>query len=157
METHHGDQSLRIGAHVDQDDPLAHAASRSADVVQFFLGDPQGWKGPVIPDSADALRDSLTVRTVSYSCHDIADDGDGFKFRQGRHRLRGRFALRYCGGGDLGRCASSLWAALKAGVDELALQQGPDPSAWRVARAPSCASLLGLRRPSPLSPRGHRP
>lgn len=44
---------------------------------------------------ADALRDSLTVRTVSYSCHDIADDGDGFKFRQGRHRLRGRFALRF--------------------------------------------------------------
>jgi deoxyribonuclease IV len=58
MERHHGDRSLRIGAHVDQDDPLAHAASRSADVVQFFLGDPQGWKGPVIPDSADALRES---------------------------------------------------------------------------------------------------
>ncbi|GAA1257672.1 deoxyribonuclease IV [Sphaerisporangium rubeum] len=49
---------VRIGAHVDQDDPLAHAAARDAEVVQFFLGDPQGWKGPVIPASADALRAS---------------------------------------------------------------------------------------------------
>jgi deoxyribonuclease-4 len=50
---------VRIGAHVDQDDPLAHAATRDAEVVQFFLGDPQGWKGPVIPAAAaDALKAS---------------------------------------------------------------------------------------------------
>ncbi|MEV7966052.1 deoxyribonuclease IV [Sphaerisporangium sp. NPDC088356] len=49
---------VRIGAHVDQDDPLAHATARKAEVVQFFLGDPQGWKGPVIPASADVLRAS---------------------------------------------------------------------------------------------------
>ena len=36
----------KIGAHVDQDDPLAEAAAREADLVQFFLGDPQGWKAP---------------------------------------------------------------------------------------------------------------
>ncbi|WP_283139503.1 deoxyribonuclease IV [Rhizohabitans arisaemae] len=47
---------VRIGAHVDQDDPLAHAAARGADVVQFFLGDPQGWKGPVLPEDAEALK-----------------------------------------------------------------------------------------------------
>ncbi|MEU7000341.1 deoxyribonuclease IV [Nonomuraea sp. NPDC046570] len=41
---------VRIGAHVDQDDPAAHAAAREAEIVQFFLGDPQGWKGPVAPD-----------------------------------------------------------------------------------------------------------
>ncbi|MCW2779072.1 MAG: apurinic endonuclease Apn1 [Frankiales bacterium] len=41
---------LRIGAHVDQTDPLAEAAARGADLVQFFLGDPQGWKAPVVPD-----------------------------------------------------------------------------------------------------------
>jgi deoxyribonuclease IV len=40
--------SLRIGAHVDQTDPIAEAAARSADLVQFFLGDPQGWKGPKV-------------------------------------------------------------------------------------------------------------
>ncbi len=43
---------IRIGAHVGQDDPLAEAAARSADLVQFFLGDPQGWKAPVVPDVA---------------------------------------------------------------------------------------------------------
>ncbi len=50
---------------------------------------------------ADALRDSLTVRTVSYSCHDLIDDGEGRKLRQGRHRMRGRSALRF--GQDRGR------------------------------------------------------
>ena len=38
--------SAVIGAHVDQTDPIAAARERSADVAQFFLGDPQGWKGP---------------------------------------------------------------------------------------------------------------
>ncbi|MGQ0466073.1 MAG: deoxyribonuclease IV [Sporichthyaceae bacterium] len=37
---------MLIGAHVDQADPIAEAKARSADLVQFFLGDPQGWKGP---------------------------------------------------------------------------------------------------------------
>ncbi len=41
---------MKIGAHVDQTDPLAEAAARGADLVQFFLGDPQGWKAPVVPD-----------------------------------------------------------------------------------------------------------
>ena len=49
---------VRIGAHVDQDDPLAHAKARNAEVVQFFLGDPQGWKGPVLPATADDLKAS---------------------------------------------------------------------------------------------------
>jgi deoxyribonuclease-4 len=35
-----------IGAHVDSGDPLAAAATVKADVVQFFLADPQGWKAP---------------------------------------------------------------------------------------------------------------
>jgi deoxyribonuclease-4 len=39
---------LRIGAHVDQTDPIAEARSREADLVQIFLGDPQGWKGPKV-------------------------------------------------------------------------------------------------------------
>lgn len=49
---------LRIGAHVGQDDPLGHAVALDADVVQFFLGDPQDWKGPVLPTNADTLRES---------------------------------------------------------------------------------------------------
>jgi deoxyribonuclease-4 len=38
----------RVGAHVDQTDPIAEAQARGTDVVQFFLGDPQSYKGPVI-------------------------------------------------------------------------------------------------------------
>ncbi len=47
-----------LGAHVDSADPLAAAAARDAEVVQFFLGDPQGWKKPAEHPHADALRDS---------------------------------------------------------------------------------------------------
>jgi len=49
---------MRIGAHVGSDDPLAEAAARRADLVQIFLGDPQGWKDPVVAyaGGAAALR-----------------------------------------------------------------------------------------------------
>ncbi|MEV0324991.1 deoxyribonuclease IV [Micromonospora echinospora] len=47
---------MRIGAHVDPTDPLAEAASRAADAVQFFLSDPQGWKAPNPREDADRLR-----------------------------------------------------------------------------------------------------
>ncbi|MEU4566137.1 deoxyribonuclease IV [Micromonospora sp. NPDC023956] len=47
---------MRIGAHVDSADPLAEAASRAADAVQFFLSDPQGWKAPKPREDADRLR-----------------------------------------------------------------------------------------------------
>jgi deoxyribonuclease-4 len=49
---------VRIGAHVHGDDPLAHAGAVGAEVVQFFLGDPQGWKGPVPPADAEAIAAS---------------------------------------------------------------------------------------------------
>jgi deoxyribonuclease-4 len=49
---------MRIGAHVDQIDPLESAAARKAEVAQFFLGDPQGWKKPVVHESIAALRDA---------------------------------------------------------------------------------------------------
>src|SRR5262245_5303495 len=39
-------KKLVLGAHVDQTDPIAEAKARGADLVQFFLGDPQGYKGP---------------------------------------------------------------------------------------------------------------
>ncbi len=49
---------MRIGAHVDPADPLGAAAARDADLVQFFLGDPQGWKKPVPRPDAAALAAS---------------------------------------------------------------------------------------------------
>jgi len=45
-----------IGAHVDSTDPLAHAAAIGAEAVQFFLGDPQGWKAPPPHPHADAIK-----------------------------------------------------------------------------------------------------
>ena len=47
---------MRIGAHVDSTDPLAEAAARSAETVQFFLADPQGWKAPKPREDAERLR-----------------------------------------------------------------------------------------------------
>ncbi|MGB2767457.1 MAG: deoxyribonuclease IV, partial [Propionicimonas sp.] len=49
---------MLMGAHVDQSDPIAEAQARGATLSQFFLGDPQGWKGPVVayPGGAAALK-----------------------------------------------------------------------------------------------------
>jgi deoxyribonuclease-4 len=49
---------VRIGAHVDQTDPLAAADAKKAEAVQFFLGDPQGWKAPVLPERHEQIRDA---------------------------------------------------------------------------------------------------
>jgi deoxyribonuclease-4 len=49
---------VRIGAHVDQTDPLAAADAKKAEAVQFFLGDPQGWKAPVLPEGHEQIRDA---------------------------------------------------------------------------------------------------
>jgi deoxyribonuclease-4 len=46
---------MRIGAHVDPADPLSEAAARGADLVQFFLADPQGWKKPKPREDAAAI------------------------------------------------------------------------------------------------------
>ncbi|GLZ77571.1 deoxyribonuclease IV [Actinorhabdospora filicis] len=49
---------MRIGAHVDSVDPIAEAAARGADLVQFFLADPQGWKAPPAREDAEAIKDA---------------------------------------------------------------------------------------------------
>ena len=48
--------AVRIGAHVDQTDPIAEAKARNAPLVQFFLGNPQGYKGPVLAYEGGAER-----------------------------------------------------------------------------------------------------
>ncbi|KAA2256898.1 deoxyribonuclease IV [Solihabitans fulvus] len=53
---------MRIGAHVRDDDPLGAAEERGAEVVQFFLSDPQGWKAPKPhPQTEGLLASDLTV------------------------------------------------------------------------------------------------
>jgi deoxyribonuclease-4 len=49
---------MHIGAHVERADPLGEAAARGADVVQFFLTEPQGWETPGPRPDADALTSS---------------------------------------------------------------------------------------------------
>ena len=40
---------VRIGAHDREGDPLTVAHATGADVIQFFLGDTQGWGAPTFP------------------------------------------------------------------------------------------------------------
>jgi len=62
---------LRIGAHVDQDDPIASATARDADLAQHFLGDPQGWKKPTVAyeGGAAALRAAAEAADVVLYVH----------------------------------------------------------------------------------------
>ncbi|GGK59375.1 deoxyribonuclease IV [Ornithinimicrobium pekingense] len=63
--------TIRIGAHVDQADPVAEALARGTTLVQHFLGDPQGFKGPEVryPGGAPALRAAAEEAGVDLYVH----------------------------------------------------------------------------------------
>jgi acyl-homoserine lactone acylase PvdQ len=50
--------------------------------------------------------------------------------------VQGKFAVKYCGAGNIKRCASLLWAALNTAGNTLEAQQGPNPANWRVSAVP---------------------
>jgi deoxyribonuclease-4 len=61
---------MRIGGHFHTDDPLADAVACGAGAAQFFLGDPQGWKAPVIPGGDPvAIRDAYATADVDIYIH----------------------------------------------------------------------------------------
>jgi deoxyribonuclease IV len=61
---------MRIGGHFHSDNPLDDAVASGAQVAQFFLGDPQGWKGPVIPGGDPAaIKDSYAAGGVDIYIH----------------------------------------------------------------------------------------
>jgi deoxyribonuclease-4 len=62
---------ISIGAHVDQSDPVAEAKARDTTLVQFFLGDPQGYKGPEIryAGGAAGLRADAEAAGVDLYVH----------------------------------------------------------------------------------------
>src|SRR3954454_19784752 len=62
---------LRIGGHVDQEDPVAEAGSRGATLSQFFLGDPQSYKGPVVSFAGGAagLKEAAAVAGIDLYVH----------------------------------------------------------------------------------------
>src|SRR5919107_4408264 len=63
--------ALRIGAHVEQTDPIAEAKARSAPLVQFFLGNPQSFKGPVVAyeGGAEQLRADAEAAGIDLYVH----------------------------------------------------------------------------------------
>jgi deoxyribonuclease-4 len=62
---------LAVGGHVDSEDPIAEAAARGATLSQFFLGDPQGWKGPKVAyaGGAEALRNAAAEAAIDLYVH----------------------------------------------------------------------------------------
>lgn len=62
---------ITLGAHVDQTDPVAEAQSRGTTLVQFFLGDPQGYRGPEVryDGGAAALRTAAQAAGVDLYVH----------------------------------------------------------------------------------------
>ncbi|MFN8189796.1 MAG: deoxyribonuclease IV [Nocardioidaceae bacterium] len=63
--------TIAIGAHVDQTDPIAEARARQTTLVQFFLGDPQGYQGPEIhyAGGAEGLRADAEAAGIDLYVH----------------------------------------------------------------------------------------
>jgi deoxyribonuclease-4 len=60
---------IRIGAHLHDGDPLREALAAEADLVQFFLGDPQGWKAPVFPGDPAEISAAFAEAGVDAYVH----------------------------------------------------------------------------------------
>ena len=61
---------MRIGGHFHSDSPLEDAVACGARTAQFFLGDPQGWKVPVIPGGDPAaFGDAYAAADVDIYIH----------------------------------------------------------------------------------------
>jgi deoxyribonuclease IV len=102
----------RIGAHDREGDPLAVATATGADVIQFFLGDPQGWGAPAFPGgSADALRAAFAEAGVEVFIH--APYGINVASANNRIRIPSRKLL-----------AQQLAAAAKVGAKGLIVHGG---------------------------------
>src|ERR1051326_5371880 len=61
---------VRIGAHDREGDPLTVASATGSEVIQFFLGDPQGWGAPTFPGGdAAKLRTALSEAGLEVFIH----------------------------------------------------------------------------------------
>ncbi len=50
-----------------------------------------------------------------------------------REPVKGKYAVRYCGAGNLKRCRALIWGAINAAGNQLAAQQGPNPANWHAS------------------------
>jgi deoxyribonuclease IV len=61
---------IALGAHEREGDPLAVARATGSEVIQFFLGDPQGWGPPTFPGGdAAKLRAALSEAGLEVFIH----------------------------------------------------------------------------------------
>jgi deoxyribonuclease-4 len=58
-----------LGMHLHDGDPLTEARAAGVDAVQFFLGDPQGWKAPVLPGEPDQVAASFAEAGIAGYVH----------------------------------------------------------------------------------------
>jgi deoxyribonuclease-4 len=76
---------VRIGAHERGTDPLGVASATGSEVIQFFLGDPQGWDPPAFPGGdAGKLRAALTEAGLDVFIHAPY----GINVASGNNRIR---------------------------------------------------------------------
>ena len=71
VTAYRGVMALHIGGHVDSTDPIAEARARGGTLSQFFLGDPQSYKGPTIAYAAGpaALKADAEAAGVDLYVH----------------------------------------------------------------------------------------
>jgi deoxyribonuclease IV len=61
---------VRIGAHDREGDPLTVVRTTGSQIVQFFLGDPQGWEAPAFPGGdPGALRAAFEEAGIDVYIH----------------------------------------------------------------------------------------
>jgi acyl-homoserine lactone acylase PvdQ len=92
---------------------------------------------PVLGDLVDRLAQFTSRGSAPDGTGNQSTAGWGNYVDKDLRTLLGRdvdgpYNARYCGAGDLGACATDLWASLDAAGAELEAAQGtPDPNAWR--------------------------
>ncbi len=59
-------------------------------------------------------------------------------------RVKGKYALRYCGKGDVNACSTQLWKGLDAAARTLTAKYGADPAGWLQPAATIRFTPIGL-------------
>ena len=143
--------TLAIGGHGEQADPVGEARAREATLAQFFLGDPQGWKGPEFahPGGAAGLRAeaeeagiALYVRMMSLTKGAFGGTGAGMAFGIGGMAGVAGMLVGAAVNGPAGKQMTDIGAQLAAeGRPPTAEEAGS--MAWLQARMRG-ASLVAL-------------
>ncbi|MDO5502363.1 MAG: deoxyribonuclease IV [Actinomycetia bacterium] len=86
--------ALHIGGHVDGTDPIAAAQERGASLAQFFLGNPQSYKGPVVEYEAGAAALKATAEAAGIDLYVHAPYPINVASTNNRIRIPGRKLLQ---------------------------------------------------------------